>query len=55
LKITKILPRKLALEWQKYDLNVTDNKLEYYKAMAEVLQTISDEGHEELRRLRGGQ
>ena len=54
MKVTKLLPRKLAIGWQEYDLARTDGKLEYYKAMVQVLEEMSDEGHAELRRLKGG-
>ena len=53
MKITRILPKPLAIEWQRYDLNHTDSELEYHKAMAEVLQERSEEGHAEMRRLKG--
>jgi len=53
LKLTRILPKPLAIEWQRYDLNHTDSELEYHKAMAEVLEQRSEEGHAEMRRLKG--
>ena len=53
LKLTRILPRVLAIEWQKYDLAHVDCDLEYHKQMAEFLQQRSEEGHEEMRRLKG--
>ncbi len=52
MKITKILPKPLAIYYQEYDLNRTDGELEYYKAMIRVLEEKSHEGHEELQRLR---
>jgi len=55
MKITRILPRRLALEWQRYDLAQVDEELECTKAMAKYLQQRSNEGHEELNRLTGGQ
>ena len=54
MKLTRILPRKLAIEWQRYDLSRTDSNLEYHKAMARVLEEMSAEGHTELNRLTGG-
>ncbi len=54
MKITKILPKPLAIYYQEYDLNRTDGQLEYHRAMVGVLAELSQEGHEELRRLRGG-
>ena len=53
MKLTRILPRVLAIEWQKYDLAHIDSKLEFHKAMAEGLQKCSEEGHAEMRRLKG--
>ena len=53
MKVTRILPRKLAVGWQEYDLARTDGQLEYHKAMAQVLEEMSNEGHAELRRLKG--
>ena len=52
LKITKILPKLLAIAYQEHDLNRTDGKLEYYRAMVRVLETLSEEGHAELYRLK---
>ncbi len=52
MKITKILPKPLAIYYQEYDLNRTDGELEYYKAMVRVLEERSHEGHTELQRLR---
>ena len=53
MKLTRILPKVLAIEWQRYDLAHVDSQLEYHKAMAEYLQKRSDEGHAEMRRLKG--
>ncbi len=55
MKVTRILPRKLAIGWQEYNLARTDGELEYLKAKAQVLEEISEQGHTELRRLKGGQ
>jgi len=54
MKITRILPKKFAIDWQKYDLARTDGKLEYHKTMVSVLEEMSDQGHAELRHLKGG-
>ncbi len=53
MKITKILPKPLAIFYQEYDLNRTYGQLEYYQAMVRVLEQRSQEGHAELSRLRG--
>ena len=54
MKLTKILPKKLAIEWQQYDLARTEGQLEYYKDMASLFEKLSEEGQDELRRLKGG-
>jgi len=54
LKITKILPKPLAIAYQEHDLNRTDGQLEYYQGMVRFLEQRSQEGHTELSRLRGG-
>ncbi len=53
MKLTRILPKVLAIEWQRYDLSRTDSELEYHKEMADILQKCSEEGHAEMRRLKG--
>jgi len=52
MKITRILPKPLAIYYQEYDLNKVDGYLEYYLAMVRVLEQRSQEGHAELRRLK---
>ena len=52
MKITKILPKSLAIYYQEYDLNRTDGTLEYYRGMVRVLEERSQQGHEELERLK---
>ncbi len=52
MKITKILPKPLAIAYQEHDLNRTDGQLEYYKAMVRFLEERSQEGHTELRKLK---
>jgi len=52
MKLTKLLPKPLAIAYQEYDLNRTDGQLEYYRAMVRVLEARSMEGHTELERLR---
>ena len=54
MKITGILTKKIAIGWQEHDLARTDGKLLYHKTMVRVLEEISDHGHAELRRLKGG-
>jgi len=52
MKITRILPKPLAIAYQEHDLNRTDGQLEYHRAMVRVLEELSAEGHAELGRLR---
>ena len=54
MKLTRILPKVLAKEWQRYDLARVDCELEYHKEMASYLQKRSEEGHAELERLKRG-
>jgi len=55
MKITRVLPKSFAIGYQEYDLRKTDSQLEYYRAMVRVLEQRSQEGHEELRRLKGNE
>ena len=52
MKLTRILPKPLAIYYQEYDLNKVDGLLEYYRGMVMVLAERSREGHEELQRLK---
>jgi len=52
MKITKILPNKLAIGWQEYSLNKTEGQLEYHRGMVRVLEEILEEGNQELWRLK---
>ncbi len=54
MKLTRILPKPLAIAYQEHDLNRTDGQLEYYQGMVRFLEQRSQEGHAELSRLRGG-
>ena len=52
MKLTGFLPKPLAIAYQQYDLNRTEVELEYYRTMVKVLDERSQEGHEELRKLK---
>jgi len=52
MKITRILPRRLAISWQEYDLNKVTTLLEYHIAMVQVLEQLKEEGSQELGRLK---
>jgi len=51
MKITRILPKKLAISWQDYDLNKVRSKLEYYRTLVRMYEELEAEGTDELRRL----
>jgi len=53
MKITRILPRQLAIYWQEYFLNRSETELEYYRERVRVLDYLLEEGNHELRRLKG--
>jgi len=54
MKLTRILPKRLAISWQEYDLNKTDGHLEYYEQLARIYKQASEDGHAELERLKVG-
>jgi len=51
MKITRLLPGKLAKAWQEYDIRKLETKLEYYSGMAGACRALLDEGYQELERL----
>ncbi len=51
MKLTRILPKFLAMSWQEYDLNQIRSRLEYYRGMVRVCEDLEREGSEEMRRL----
>ena len=52
MKITRILPKPFAIGYQEYDLRKVDSYFEYHRGMVRVLEQRSQEGHDELRRLK---
>jgi len=52
MKITRILPRKLAIGWQEIHLNKIESELGYHRGMVRVLEEMFEEGNEELWRLK---
>ena len=52
MKITRILPRPLAIGFQEYDLNKAEGYLKYHTAMARVFEERVEQGRAELERLR---
>ena len=53
MKITRILPKPLAKEFQRYSLNRYEGELAYYRARVRVLEELVQEGYDELNRLEG--
>ncbi len=53
MKITRILPRSLAIPFQKHFIEKNETELEYYRARVFTLEQLIQEGYEELSRLRG--
>jgi len=51
MKITKMLPRRLAIEWQQYDIRKLETRLEYYEQMTYGLRQLLEEAYAELERL----
>ncbi len=54
MKFTRILPRKLAIRWQEYDLRRTDDYRAYYEELSQIYRQASEDGHAELERLKEG-
>jgi len=52
MKITRILPRKIAIVWQEYDLTKIERLLEYHKHMYQAFEWAANEGKNELEWLR---
>jgi len=52
MKITRLLPKKLAIGWQEYDLNKVRAYLNYHRKMAQVFEQLEQEGEDEMRRLK---
>ena len=53
MKITRILPKPLAIAWQEYDINKLETHYEYHQMIADNCQARLDEARCELERLRG--
>ena len=52
MKITKILPKSLAIAFQEWDLNKSEDYLWYNEGMARVFRERVEEGRAELQRLK---
>jgi hypothetical protein len=53
MKITRLLPKKLAIYWQELVIDRMETELEYYRQKVRILEYLLEEGNEELRRLKG--
>ncbi len=53
MKITRILPKPLAIAWQEYDINKLETYYEYYRRLADNCGARLDVARHELERLRG--
>ena len=52
MKITRILPKPLAIGFQEYDLNKAEGYLKYHSAMVRVFEERVVQGRAELEKLR---
>ena len=53
MKITRILPNKLAISFQEHSFAKNETELEYYRNRVFTLEQLIQEGYDELTRLRG--
>ena len=52
MKITRILPKSLAIAWQEYDINKMETYYEYHQRIANNFKARLDDGRIELEKLR---
>ena len=53
MKITRFLPRSLAISFQKHSIEKYETELEYYRNRVFILEQLIQEGYDELIQLRG--
>jgi len=53
MKITRLLPRSLAISFQEHSIHRNETELEYYRVRVSVLEELIQDGYDELARLRG--
>ncbi len=53
MKITRILPKFLAISYQEHNIHRNETELKYYRARVFTLEQLIQEGYDELTRLRG--
>jgi len=51
MKLTRFLPKKLAIEFQKHSIEKCETELQYYRNRVFTLEQLIQEGYEELKRL----
>ena len=54
MKITRILPRFLAIGYQEQDIRRLERKLAFHRMMVNLYEKLLWEGRDELRRLGKG-
>jgi len=53
MKITRILPKSLAISFQEHNIHRNETELQYYRTRVLILEQLIQEGYDELTRLRG--
>jgi len=53
MKITRILPKSLAIPFQEHNIHRNEIELKYYRIRVSILEQLIQEGYDELTRLRG--
>ncbi|QUC64393.1 hypothetical protein NsoK4_08180 [Nitrosopumilus sp. K4] len=53
MKVTRLLPKRLAIEFQRHDIERKETELKYYRARVFVLEQLVQERYEELEKLEG--
>ena len=53
MRITRILPKPLAIAWQEYDINKLETYYEYHQQIADNCEARLHIARRELERLRG--
>jgi hypothetical protein len=51
MKLTRLLPKSLAITYQEWDLDRAESNLAYHEAMVRLFRELVEEGRTELRRL----
>ena len=51
MKITRILPKSIAISFQKHSIEKYETELEYYRTRVFTLEQLIQEGYDELSKL----